>query len=289
MSGFPEIGSEAYLWDPSCVTTKSGRKMDWKCREGHIYSARIADRTSGVGCPICSGKRVLPGFNDLQTTSPAIAQEAHKWDPKSVTNGSKLIKEWRCRKGHIFSSSVQHRTIMKSGCPFCSGHKVLKGFNDLATTDPSIADEAGDWDTRKYSRKSNAKQEWICPNGHRYKARIADRADGKGCPECAERGFNPGKEAFFYLMQRPGEQQIGITNNLEKRTTQHERNGWQLIDQAGPYSGHTTLRLETRIKQWLKREVGVIRGTTENWHTSSLEVQSLAELKSISGIRTEIF
>jgi hypothetical protein len=37
----------------------------------------------------------------------------------------------------------------------------------------------------------------------------------QGCPTCAKYGFNPDKDAWFYLMQRPGEQQLGITNELD--------------------------------------------------------------------------
>jgi len=41
--------------------------------------------------------------------------------------------------------------------------------------------------------------------------------------------------------------------------------------------------------KWLKKEIGLIKGTTENWATTSMEVQSLAELKARSGIETDLF
>jgi len=39
----------------------------------------------------------------------------------------------------------------------------------------------------------------------------------------------------------------------------------------------------------LKKEIGLVKGTTENWSTTSMEVQSLAELKARSGIKTDLF
>jgi hypothetical protein len=90
-------------------------------------------------------------------------------------------------------------------------------------------------------------------------------------------------------MQRPGEQQLGITNVLTDRLRTHESNGWILLEHAGPASGQKVLDTETSFKKWLKKEIGLIKGTTENWSTVSMEVQSLAELKERSGIETDLF
>ena len=49
------------------------------------------------------------------------------------------------------------------------------------------------------------------------------------------------------------------------------------------------LDTEKAFKRWLKKEIGVMEGTTENWSTTKMEVQSLAELKARSGIETDLF
>jgi predicted GIY-YIG superfamily endonuclease len=111
-----------------------------------------------------------------------------------------------------------------------------------------------------------------------------------GCPICAEYGFNPGKDAWFYLMERTGEQQLGVTNDLPTRLKTHERNGWNLVEHTSvPSRGQKVLDIEKAFKQWLKKEIGLIKGTTENWSTTSMQVQSLAELKERSGIETDLF
>ena len=45
---------------------------------------------------------------------------------------------------------------------------------------------------------------------------------------------------------------------------------------------------EKKLKSWLKKEIGVIEGTQENWYTTDLEVPSLARLKEKSGIEASI-
>ena len=79
-------------------------------------------------------------------------------------------------------------------CPYCSGRKVLPGFNDLATLKPELAQE---WDRvgngsltpQKVLCSSQQPVWWHCPCGHTWYGKISDRARrGKTCPEC-EREF----------------------------------------------------------------------------------------------------
>ena len=214
----PELAREAFGWDPSTVVAGTHQKKEWKCKEGHIYVSRVRDRTSrGRGCAVCSNQKVLAGFNDLQTKFPDIAAEAYKWDPTAVTKTSGQKRDWKCNNDHIYHSTVANRTSRGDRCPFCSGRQVLKGFNDLQTKFPDIAAEAYRWDPITTTAGSVQRKNWKCKEGHIYSSTINNRTNGKGCPTCAEHGFNPGKDAWFYLMQRPGEQQLGITNgHLEK-------------------------------------------------------------------------
>ena len=54
------------LQDKSCVSMSHA--YNWKCKEGHVWDALITNRArKNYGCPICSGRKILPGFNDLKT------------------------------------------------------------------------------------------------------------------------------------------------------------------------------------------------------------------------------
>ena len=291
---FPDIAEEAFGWDPSNVIAGTEQKKNWKCKEGHMYNSTVAGRTrKGLGCPICSGNQLLAGFNDLKTKFPQIAAEAYGWDPSTVSAGSNQRKDWRCKIGHLYSSFVNNRTSHGSGCSVCAGQQVLVGFNDLQTKFPDIAAEAYEWDPGIVTAGSNQKKDWKCKKGHIYSSTVTSRTNknnGTGCPICAESGFNPDKNAWFYLMERPGEQQLGISNVITDRLRTHELNGWNLIEHTTePALGQKVLDTEKAFKKWLKDEIGLMEGTTENWSTTKMEVHSLAELKARSGIETDLF
>jgi hypothetical protein len=196
---YPKLSKEAYEWDPRNVIAGSHKKLAWKCKDGHIYLAQVSSRTTTIktGCPICSNKKLLVGFNDLATTNPGIAQEAYGWDPKTVFAGTNKKLNWKCKKQHIFQAQVSSRT-RKLGtiCPICSNKKLLVGFNDLATTHPDVAKEADGWDPRRVIFGTNQKLRWMCKYKHKYIAVVASRTGERksGCAVCANQklliGFN---------------------------------------------------------------------------------------------------
>lgn len=184
---------------PQDVTKSSGRKVWWRhvLTDGsvHEWQATVASRSDGHGCPFCSNIRVLPGFNDLATINPELAAE---WSPlkngvlkpSDVLSGSNRKVWWRCSKGHEWQATVSSR-IEGRGCPYCANKKVLAGFNDLATTNPNLANE---WDYAKngeltpkdVAAGSDKKAWWKCRScGAEWYASINNRSRGAACPECS--------------------------------------------------------------------------------------------------------
>ena len=290
---YPALSKQANGWDPATVSAKSSKKLPWLCPEGHSWVAVVASRTreEGGACPICSGRKVLPGFNDLATNFPEVAKQAEGWDPVTVTAGSKKKALWRCQAGHTWKAAVGDRTRPNgSGCPICSGLKVLAGFNDLATLFPELASQVIKGDPKTVTPKSNKKLLWRCNKGHVWEAAVQNRTPpaSTGCPECSENGFKTSLPAWLYLLARPGEQQLGVTNRREGRLREHAPFGWSEVEVMGPFPGDQVLALEKKFKKWLRKEVGLVPGTHENWFTTELEVSSLAELKAKSGVETEL-
>lgn len=131
----------------------------------------------------------------LTVTHPELAKEADGWDPNQVSPWSNRKVGWKCTLGHQYLATPAHRTFSKSGCPYCSGNKVLIGFNDLKSTHPEVAIEAFEWDPETLTRGSSKKVEWICKSSHKWFAVVSSRTIGKnGCPYCARKkvlkGFN---------------------------------------------------------------------------------------------------
>ena len=190
---------------PDTVSYGSKKKVWWTCENGHSWQTTVHVRSEGSGCPYCTGRKVLPGFNDLETLYPDVAAQ---WDrekngslsPRDVSTGSKIRIWWRCPVGHSWQSPVASRTAWGHGCPVCAGKTIVTGENDLAHLQPEIAAQ---WDKRKNGRlkpsdvavSSNRPAWWRCELGHSYRATVASRTQRKtGCPYCAGRkvlkGFN---------------------------------------------------------------------------------------------------
>lgn len=179
-----ELAKEAFGWDPTTVTRSSGKRREWKCNLGHVWTATVNNRTAGYGCPVCSGRKVLAGFNDLATTNKELALQAFGWDPTTVNHGSDVEEFWKDEFGHVWEAAVSSRSA-GVGCPYCANQKVLSGFNDLVTLDPLLANEAVGWDPSTVTRYSHSKRSWKCGVGHHWDATVADRSSGYGCPFCS--------------------------------------------------------------------------------------------------------
>ena len=208
----PALASE---WDnekngelkPSDVLEGSHKYVWWKCQNGHSWRARILSRSRGAGCPVCTGKAVMPGENDLTTAFPDIAAQ---WDterngslrPDQVTSFSNRRVWWRCTLGHEWQAVIAARVVENSGCPYCAGRRVLAGFNDLTTLYPTIVAQ---WDDtlnvgltpEMVTPGSHKRVWWRCDEGHIWKTAIYSRTGKKkcGCPVCAGKTKHPSQYA----------------------------------------------------------------------------------------------
>jgi hypothetical protein len=290
----PHLAAQADGWNPTVERASRHKKVKWKGECGHHWIAPIYARAYGdFGCPYCSGKRVLKGFNDLLTTHPRIAKQAKGWDPTTVTNGSGSSKLWQCDLGHTWKTKIAMRVPRGdkpgTGCPYCSGNKVLRGFNDLKTTHPDIASQAHQWDPRSVSKGVHTRKRWQCTEGHIWTAAVNVRVSGTGCPTCAKGGFDPNQEGWLYFLEHDEWDlfQVGITNLPKDRIADHLNNGWAVRDIRGPMDGHTTRELETEILRLVRASGGVMAnktdrrrfdGWTESWERLSYPTTSLRQL-----------
>lgn len=117
---------------PQEVGTGNMKCVWWLCERGHDYQSAVYSRVQGCGCPYCAGKKVWPGFNDLGTLFPELAEQWHdtlngKLMPRDVTRGSHKSVWWKCRDGHVWKAAIFSRTRPKAAnCPVCAGKVKLK-------------------------------------------------------------------------------------------------------------------------------------------------------------------
>lgn len=205
----PDIAKE---WHPSkngslkpeFVRAASNKKYWWLCPNGHEYDMTALNRHNGFKCPYCSGRRILAGYNDLQTRYPQIAEQ---WDyeknegvtPQEVTSGTTRRFWWRCKKGHSWYTSITTR-VEGGGCPYCSPYQsAVCEDNCLASVNPELSKQ---WDVVKngnltpYDVRPNSERKvwWLCDKGHSWETSIKTRNKGNSCPYCSNqrvlKGYN---------------------------------------------------------------------------------------------------
>lgn len=203
---FPELAKQ---WNyekngdllPEMISPGSHKKVWWVCEKGHEWQVAVYHRSRGSLCPICSGQRILPGYNDLQTQNPLLALE---WNyekngiltPDKVAPSSNMKVWWKCTKGHEWEAAVNSRNNSGNGCPICANQVIIAGVNDLKTMNPELAAEwnyekNGSLTPQMFSIGSRKKVWWKCPKGHEWQVAIASRL---GCPICSHKqvlkGYN---------------------------------------------------------------------------------------------------
>lgn len=293
----PEIAIQAYGWDPKTVTAGSRKRLGWRCELGHIWYTNVFERRETM-CAICTGRKVLAGYNDLDTTHPELAKQAFGWNASSFVPGSPKRVDWKCELGHIWKASIVSRTGRETGCPFCSGTRVCPGFNDLATTHPLLALEAKGWDTTKYSAGSGKKVCWQCSEGHVWETRVISRVKGSGCPSCSSTQYDPNLTGYLYFLKHENWSllQIGITNQPEKRLAKHRNLGWDVIEVL-EMDGLAARNWETemlRVLRTMNVDLGVqtkegkFDGYSECWKSEKYYPRNLAELMSKVREREEL-
>ncbi|MFR1638126.1 MAG: zinc-ribbon domain-containing protein [Eggerthellaceae bacterium] len=133
---------------PHDCVCRSVRPIHWICPDcGFKWVEAPARRTgrSFDDCLACADVALVPGKNDLAAVRPDIAEE---WHPtrnplpaSAVFPDFKQQVWWLGRCGHEWRAPIAKRVNSRDGalCPYCSGRKALKGFNDVATLCPELA------------------------------------------------------------------------------------------------------------------------------------------------------
>ena len=183
------------LLTPSDVTIGSHKRVWWKGICGHEWQAIVKNRVNGSDCPYCSGNQLLKGFNDLATLKPEIVSEwsekNHPLMPDMVLSCTNKSVWWRCIHGHEWIAKIADR-YYGSQCPYCEGHLLYKGFNDLASNYPELAAEWSEKNAPKQADgvfpKSRENVWWKCRIcGYEWRAVIDSRVKGLSCPVCSDR------------------------------------------------------------------------------------------------------
>lgn len=195
------------------VTTGSGRKLTFVCPDcKQKFEAAICNAVRSVGngttgCPVCAGRKVVPGINDLASQYPEVAT---MWSSKNKLPASEVATQsgkkafFKCHNcGQEFEARIHHVVDAvdngHTGCPICAGLKVVSSINDLASQCPEAA---AMWSSKnklsasEVAVKSSKKAFFKCRDcGQEFEAAIQNvvRSVGNGftgCYDCKMRRKN---------------------------------------------------------------------------------------------------
>lgn len=197
----PELAEEwADDRRPASSVTKDFSYMAlWKCPNcGGTYHYPVNQRQIGDdSCPYCNRGSLLSGFNDLKTTDPELAKEwADEKPVETIRKNTSYWAKWRCPVCHgIYSAPVRDREVGDDSCPYCNKGAVLEGFNDLAATDPELAEEwADERSVHTVTKNHTYRAVWKCPTcGGTYHCPVDQRQVGDdACPYCSGKQVRAG-------------------------------------------------------------------------------------------------
>lgn len=160
---------------PEEVTYGSRKRVTWLCHKcGYEWETTVKNRAlSHRGCAVCSGKKVMSGYNDVGTMHPELANfydtNKNARELNTIASSDRNTYWWLCDKGHSFQKRLE-TMINNTFCPVCSIEKktLCMGSNDLLTVYPSLVDEFWDYDKndklpQELTLGSGYNAWWKCP------------------------------------------------------------------------------------------------------------------------------
>lgn len=136
----------------------------------------------------------------LSETNPELVDEwSERNYPFTINDEVRSSSDrvwWKGKCGHEWQAAVHNRAAGR-GCPYCAGHRVLKGFNDFASVHPELLSEwspkNGDLKPDAVTAESRTRVIWICRKDHEWTTSVSNRSRGNGCPVCAKEPLRRGE------------------------------------------------------------------------------------------------
>lgn len=119
-----------------------------------------------VGCPICAQER--RNQSHKSKTHEQFIKDASEKNPNikiiGKYNGALSSIRCKCRICDNEFDQFARKVIEGVGCPICANVRIIKGINDIATTNPELLKYfKNPEDAYKYHKGSKAKVIFKCP------------------------------------------------------------------------------------------------------------------------------
>ncbi len=213
----PEGPEDVYFGN----TSKAIRWVHPDC--GHEWRQSVYNRVKAApGCPVCDGRVVVAGINDLSTTNPDIAARWHPTlngdvTPRVLRPYSNKKLWWACPTcKRPFQRTVTG--MVSNGSIICSDCSAVARGRKKAAPAPgrSFEDEhpnlAREWHPTRNGALhpnqlrsgSNERVWWLCDYGHEWEGQLSQRTSvrRRSCPHCTPGSY--GERAVVDLLKEHG-------------------------------------------------------------------------------------
>jgi hypothetical protein len=201
--------------DPFSLACQSNYEVYWTCKSKsyHCWSASVASRVNGRGCPYCSNHRLHEKDSAFyQLPQKILDQFDQSLNPsinlKNVSISLEKALVWKCNLHHehgTWKAWLKSRIAGKNNCPKCEPHSTRISYEkSVAYLYPHLIEE---WHPDNLLRPTQLKArsgrlvKWICQfrKQHIYEMRVAQRVEGRGCSKCRNAPTLPELRLFSEL------------------------------------------------------------------------------------------
>lgn len=203
----------------------SHKKVQIICPDCGIFEQTPNGHLAGKGCHKCYGKRISNSkFSDLEFfIEKATSVHGNKYDYSLVDyQGTYNTVIITCAEHGVFRQTPNNH-LRGRGCSVCSNtyRHDTSSFIEKATY---VHGNKYDYSSSEYVGANN-KITIICKTHGIFKQIAGMHLYGRGCPGCAEYGFDRTKDGFLYVLRSECGRymKIGVTNKPEQRQSQLSR------------------------------------------------------------------
>lgn len=159
----------------SAACSGAAAVLDWRCANGHTWTAPLRGVRRGLWCPTCRAR--AEGRTIAQMQELAAARGGRCMSPEYLGCEARLT--WTCARGHAWQASPRK---LRGGtwCPRCAHNDA-----DSLAALRELADLRGGACLSEAYVRGQAKLQWRCAAGHRWQATATAVRAGRWCPVCA--------------------------------------------------------------------------------------------------------
>lgn len=181
-------------------------KIKCKCNKcGYIFKRNPSNLYKNSMCPECL--RINKYVSNEEFVSRLSSLGNNIISLESYRGANTKIK-FQCEFGHIWEAKPGNVLNNETGCPYCTGKKILIGFNDMWTTRPDVAKLLNNpEDGYKYTYSSGRYLDFKCQCcGNIVKAKPCAVSNyGFACNVCSDYVSYPNKFSRAFIKQLPVE------------------------------------------------------------------------------------